>query len=50
MTQTEADSAVQIVRTTSGVKKVVTLIEIVSLAKVQELDAKPKNDSEAQKK
>lgn len=38
VTQREADSAIQVARTTSGVKKVVTLLEIIPVAKAKELD------------
>ncbi|HNC50675.1 MAG TPA: BON domain-containing protein [Accumulibacter sp.] len=39
VSQREADAAIQVARTTSGVKKVVTLMEILPPAKVRELDA-----------
>ena len=38
VSQREADAAIQVARTTSGVKKVVTLMEIIPDAKVKELD------------
>jgi osmotically-inducible protein OsmY len=38
VTQREADSAIQVARTTSDVKKVVTLLEVVPDAKARELD------------
>ncbi len=38
VTQAEADSAVQVARTTAGVKKVVNLLEIITPAKARELD------------
>lgn len=38
LTQAEADSAVQVARTTAGVKKVVNLMEIIAPAKARELD------------
>lgn len=38
LTQAEADSAIQVARTTSGVKKVVNLFEIITPAKARELD------------
>ncbi|WP_291995250.1 BON domain-containing protein [Candidatus Accumulibacter sp. ACC003] len=38
VTQREADAAIQVARTTSDVKKVVTLLEIIPAAKAEELD------------
>jgi osmotically-inducible protein OsmY len=38
VTQPEADSAIDVARTTSGVKKVVNLLEIITPAKARELD------------
>ena len=38
LTQPEADAAIGVARTTSGVKKVVNLIEIISPAKAREMD------------
>lgn len=38
LTQAEADAAIQVARTTSGVRKVVNLIEIITPAKARELD------------
>ncbi|WP_300454134.1 BON domain-containing protein [Accumulibacter sp.] len=38
VTQREADSAIQVARTTSDVKKVVTLLEIISAAQAREAD------------
>ena len=38
VSQHEADAAIQVARTTRGVKKVVTLMEILPDAKVRELD------------
>lgn len=40
VTQREADAAIQVARTTSDVKKVVTLLEIISDARARELEAK----------
>jgi osmotically-inducible protein OsmY len=40
VTQREADAAIQLARTTSDVKKVVTLLEIITDARAKELDAK----------
>ena len=45
LTQTEADAAVQVARTTSGVKKVVNLMEIISPAQARELDVKQKESA-----
>ena len=45
LTQPEADGAVQVARTTSGVKKVVNLFEIISPATARELDIKQKESS-----
>lgn len=39
VTQSEADAAVSVARTTAGVKKVVNLMEIVSIAKIHEIEA-----------
>jgi osmotically-inducible protein OsmY len=52
VTQAEADSAVQVARTTAGVKKVVNLLEIITPAKARELDKtqqaeEKKNDAKA---
>jgi len=41
VTQREADAAVDLTRTTSGVLKVVNLLEIISDAKARELDVPP---------
>ena len=38
VTQPEADSAINVARTTAGVKKVVNLLEIITPAKARELD------------
>ena len=43
MTQVEADAAVQVARTTSGVRKVVNLFEIVTPAEARALDIKQKD-------
>jgi len=42
VTQSEADAAIQVARTTSGVKKVVNLFEIISPAEARALDVKQK--------
>ena len=47
VTQAEANSAVQVARTTSGVKKVVNLIEIITPAKARELDVAQKGSGNA---
>lgn len=48
VTQREADAAVQVARTTSDVKKVVTLFEIISDSKAKELDVSlPKSNPPA---
>ena len=39
MSQAEADAAIQVARTTAGVKKVINLIEVIPDAKARELDA-----------
>lgn len=41
VTQREADAAVELARTTSGVKKVINVMEIVSDTKARELDVSP---------
>jgi len=43
VTQPEADSAINVARTTSGVKKVVNLLEIIAPAKARELDVTQSN-------
>jgi len=45
VTQTEADSAISVARTTSGVKKVVNLLEIIMPARARELDITQSNSS-----
>lgn len=47
VTQAEANSAVQVARTTSGVKKVVNLIEVITPAKARELDVAQKGSGNA---
>lgn len=47
VTQAEADAAVQLARTTTGVKKVVPLFEIIAPAKARELDHAQTNDKAA---
>ena len=49
VTQSEADAAVNVARTTSGVRKVVNLMEIVSIAKIHEIEARSANNTEAAK-
>ena len=48
MTQAEADSAINVARTTSGVRKVVNLFEIITPARARELDAAQKSGSTEQ--
>lgn len=43
VTQTEAEAAVNVARTTAGVKKVVNLMEIITPAKARELDIAQKS-------
>lgn len=45
VTQREADAAIEVARTTSGVMKVVNLMEIISEAKARELDPPPPDKS-----
>lgn len=45
VTQPEADSAIGVARTTSGVKKVVNLLEIITPARARELDFTQSNSS-----
>ena len=45
VTQSEADAAIQIARTTSGVKKVVPIFEIISPEKARELDVGQSNST-----
>ena len=47
VTQAEANSAVQVARTTSCVKKVVNLIEVITPAKARELDVAQKGSGNA---
>ena len=42
-TQAEADAAINVARTTSGVKRVVNLMEIISPAKAREIDVVQKS-------
>ena len=48
VTQAEADSAVNVARTTAGVKKVVNLMEILSPARARELDVVQKEAKPSQ--
>ena len=50
VTQAEADSAINVARTTAGVRKVVNLIEIIAPAKARELDAKQQNQQNSDNK
>lgn len=43
VTQAEADAAIEVARTTAGVRKVVNLMEIITLSKAKEIDAAPAN-------
>ena len=45
LTQAEADAAINVARTTSGVKKVVPLIEIITAEQVRELDVTQRVES-----
>lgn len=45
VTQPEADSAINVARTTSGVKKVVNLLEIIAPGKAKELDVAQSNNN-----
>ena len=45
VTQVEADSAVYVARTTSGARKVVNLLEIITPARARELDAAQRSDA-----
>jgi len=47
VTQAEADSAIQVARTTAGVKKVVPLFEIIPPTKARELDVAQSNGKPA---
>ncbi len=47
VTQPEADAAIGVARTTSGVKKVINLLEIITPAKARELDIAQKNSNNA---
>lgn len=43
VTQAEADAALHVASTTAGVRKVVNLLEIISVARAREIDAAPAN-------
>ncbi len=45
VTQAEANAAIQVARTTSGVKKVVNILEIITPAQARELDVAQKGSS-----
>ena len=45
VTQAEAEAAINVARTTSGVKRVVNLMEIISPAKAREIDVVQKSSS-----
>lgn len=45
VTQAEADAAIQVTRTTSGVRRVVPLMEIITSAKARELDVSQPNNA-----
>ena len=45
VTQVEADAAINVARTTSGVRKVVNLLEIITPARARELDAAPQSEA-----
>ncbi|MCL2829718.1 MAG: BON domain-containing protein [Betaproteobacteria bacterium] len=47
-TRKEADAAIQIARTTAGVKKVISVIEIITEEKARELDPKPQENQREQ--
>lgn len=47
VTQAEANSAIQVARTTAGVKKVVNLLEIITPAQARELDIAQKSNGNA---
>ena len=47
LTQTEAHAALDVARTTSGVRKVVNLIEIITPAKARELDLSQQSSNKA---
>lgn len=48
VTQAEADAAIEIARTTAGVKKVVNVMEIISPAKARALDIPPPDSGNTQ--
>jgi osmotically-inducible protein OsmY len=50
VTQPEADSAIDVARTTSGVKKVVNLLEVITPGKARELDVSQSNNKPADAK
>ena len=45
-TRKEADAAIQVARTTAGVKKVVSVLQIITEEKARELDPKPQENPE----
>ncbi len=48
VTQAEADSAIQVARTTTGVRRVIPLLEIIAPAKARELDVAQSNNASKQ--
>lgn len=50
VTQREADAAVEVARTTSGVLKVVRVMELISEEQARQIDARPAEDASDKKK
>ena len=44
LTQAEADAAIEVARTTAGVRKVVNLLEIITIARAKEIDSARDNN------
>lgn len=47
-TQAEADAAIEVARTTAGVRKVVNLLEIITIARAKEIDSARENNKPAE--
>lgn len=47
VTQAEADAAIEVARTTAGVRKVVNLMEIITISQAKEIDAASQNGKPA---
>lgn len=50
VTQAEADAAISVARTTAGVKKVIPLMEIISVSRAREIDSAPSGNKPGDEK